>query len=319
MRAAVGPSLGRLVQAVVTAWGASVLIWALLPLAPGDPARLTLGAQGIPEPTDVQMAEVRAQLGLGLPLPQQYLRWLGGVLRFDLGSSYVTGRPVTTEFAERLGPTLRLALTAVLLAVVLSLVLGLVAARYRDRWPDAGARAIALVSASVPGFVVGLVLIQVVVIELGIGRVVLDGSWSAVALPAICLAFGLFDVWSRLLRANLVDAMRGSVVEVARSRGATPRRALLRHALPHSLPPYLHAVAVGVGAVLGGAAIIETVFTWPGIGAYVVSSVATRDMPVIQAFALLATLTYVAVNLAADSLAAALDPRLRRRSRGVPC
>jgi ABC-type dipeptide/oligopeptide/nickel transport system permease component len=310
---------GRLAQALTAAWGASVLIWALLPLAPGDPARLTLGAQGIPEPTDEQLTETREQLGLDLSLPQQYLHWIGGVLRFDFGVSYVTGRPVTTEFAERIGPTLRLACAAMVLAVALSLFLGVVAARYRDRWPDSVARAVALVSASVPGFVVGLVLIQVVVIDMGIGKVVLDGSWSAVALPAVCLAFGLFDAWSRLLRSNLVDAMNGSVVEVARSRGATTRRALLRHALPHSLPPYLHAVAVGAGAVLGGAAIIETVFTWPGIGAYVVSSVATRDMPVIQAFALLATLTYVLVNLAADSAAAALDPRLRRTERGAPC
>ncbi|MBM4522104.1 ABC transporter permease subunit [Rhodococcus hoagii] len=301
----------RLIQAVAAAWGASLLIWMLLPLAPGDPARLTLGAQGIPEPNDEQLSAMREQLGLDLSLPQQYLHWLAGVVRLDFGLSYVTGRPVTTEFAERLGPTLRLAVAALVLAVALSLVLGLVAARYRDRWPDSVARAIALISASTPGFVVGLVLIQVVVIDMGIGKVVLDGSWSMVAMPAVCLAFGLFDTWSRLLRSNLVEVMDSSVVDVARGRGATPLRALLRHALPHSMPTYLHAVAVGAGAVLGGAAIVETVFTWPGVGAYVVSSVATRDLPVVQAFAMLATIVYVAVNLAADAAAALIDPRLR--------
>lgn len=301
----------RLIQAVAAAWGASLLIWMLLPLAPGDPARLTLGAQGIPEPNDEQLSAMREQLGLDLSLPQQYLHWLAGVVRLDFGLSYVTGRPVTTEFAERLGPTLRLAVAALVLAVALSLVLGLAAARYRDRWPDSVARAIALISASTPGFVVGLVLIQVVVIDMGIGKVVLDGSWSMVAMPAVCLAFGLFDTWSRLLRSNLVEVMDSSVVDVARSRGATTRRALLRHALPHSMPTYLHAVAVGAGAVLGGAAIVETVFTWPGVGAYVVSSVATRDRPVVQAFAMLATIVYVAVNLAADAAAALIDPRLR--------
>ena len=301
----------RLIQAVAAAWGASLLIWMLLPLAPGDPARLTLGAQGIPEPNDEQLSAMREQLGLDLSLPQQYLHWLAGVVRLDFGLSYVTGRPVTTEFAERLGPTLRLAVAALVLAVALSLVLGLAAARYRDRWPDSVARAIALISASTPGFVVGLGLIQVVVIDMGIGKVVLDGSWSMVAMPAVCLAFGLFDTWSRLLRSNLVEVMDSSVVDVARSRGATTRRALLRHALPHSMPTYLHAVAVGAGAVLGGAAIVETVFTWPGVGAYVVSSVATRDLPVVQAFAMLATIVYVAVNLAADAAAALIDPRLR--------
>lgn len=319
MRAAPAAVVTRLTQAVAAAWGASLLVWALLPLAPGDPARLTLGAQGIPEPTDEQLTAMREQLGLNLSLPQQYLHWLAGVVRLDFGPSYVTGRPVTTEFAERLGPTLRLATAALVLAVALSLALGLVAARYRDRWPDSVARAIALISASTPGFVVGLVLIQVVVIDMGIGKVVLDGSWSMVAMPALCLAFGLFDTWSRLLRSSLIEVMDSSVADVARSRGASTRRILLRHALPHSLPTYLHAVALGAGAVLGGAAIVETVFTWPGVGAYVVSSVATRDLPVVQAFALLATVTYVVMNLAADSAAAIVDPRLRSRDVGVRC
>ncbi|WP_161987410.1 ABC transporter permease [Prescottella subtropica] len=317
MRSRLRSGVLRLLQALGAAWGASLLIWALLPLAPGDPARLTLTAQGIPEPTDEQLSEVREQLGLDLSLPQQYLHWLAGVVRLDFGSSYVTGRPVATEFAERLGPTLRLASAALVLAVLLSLGLGLLAARYRDRWPDTVARVIALLSASTPGFVVGLVLIQVVVIDLGVGRVVLDGSWATVAMPAICLAFGLFDTWSRLLRSNLVEVTESSVATVARSRGATTRRVLLRHALPHSLPSYLHAVAVGAGSVLGGAAIVETVFTWPGLGAWVVTSVATRDLPVIQAFAMFATVTYVVVNLAADAVAALIDPRLRNRESPV--
>ncbi|WTW99244.1 ABC transporter permease [Streptomycetaceae bacterium NBC_01309] len=315
--AAVHPITRRLLSVPVTVAGAALLIWALLPLAPGDPARMTLTAQGVPEPTPDQLAATRAELGLDRSLPGQFGQWLVRALHGDLGTSYQSGRPVLTELGERLPATMRLGCAALVFALAIAVPLALVAAAYRRRWPDALARALALLGAALPGFVVGLILIQLVVVRGGIGSVVLDGSWAAVWMPALCLAFGMFDVWSRLLRGALVDALDSGWAASVVARGTGSRRLLLRHALPNALPPLIHAVAVSAGALWGGAAIVETVFTWPGAGSYVVSSVKARDLPVVQAFAVLATLAYVATSLLADLLAAVVDPRQRGHGKGV--
>lgn len=305
----------RLAEALLTLWGASVLIWALLPLAKGDTARLVLQAQGVTEPTPAQLAEARSDLGLEGSYVEQYLRWAGGALQGDLGYSFASGRPVADELAARLPDTLRLAVVALALGILLAVVLGLLAARYVNRWPDHAAQGLAIVWASTPSFVVALVLIQIIVVQMGVGRVVLDGSWGEVALPAVCLAIGLADGWSRLLRAELVAFMASPPALTLRARGATPWRILLRHGLPNASLPSLHAIAVGVAALLGGAAVIETVFTWPGVGSYVVTSVRSRDLPVVQAFTVLATLVYVVASLLADAAGALVDPRTREKAR----
>ncbi|WP_436771074.1 ABC transporter permease [Yinghuangia sp. YIM S09857] len=311
------PVTRRLLAVPITVAGAAVLIWALLPLAPGDPARMTLTAQGVPEPTPDQLAATRAELGLDRSLPGQFGHWFVRALHGDLGTSYQSGRPVLTELGERLPATLRLGCAALLFALAVAVPLALVAAAFRRRLPDAAARTLALLGAALPGFVVGLILIQLVVIEGGFGSVVLDGTWSEVWMPALCLAFGMFDVWSRLLREALVDVLDSGWAASVRARGASNRRLLVRHALPNAVPPLIHAVAVSTGALWGGAAIVETVFTWPGTGSYVVTSVKARDLPVVQAFAVLATLAYVAAGLIADALSATVDPRLRVTGKAV--
>ncbi|MGX1805416.1 ABC transporter permease [Nocardia sp. NPDC055321] len=300
----------RVVEALLTLLGASALIWALMPLAPGDPARMILVAQGVPEPPPEQIAELERTLHLDQPVPAQYAHWLWGVLRGDFGLSFVSGRPVAGEFTERLPATLLLASVSLALALVLSAGLGVVAARYAHRWPDHGARWLALVFASVPGFIVALLLIQVVVVGMGVGKAALDGTWRQVWLPAICLAVGLFDTWSRLLRANLLAFLDSPTAAVLSARGASRWRILWRHALPNSAVPSLHALAVGAAVLIGGATVVETVFTWPGLGSYVVESVKTRDLPVIQAFTIFATASYVLTSVAADLLSAVIDRRI---------
>lgn len=301
----------RLLGALATLLGASVLIWALMPLAPGSPARLILIAQGIPEPTPEQIAELNARHHLDDPLIAQFAHWLWGAVRGDFGVSLSSGRPVSAELWERLPASLRLALVALGLALVIAVALGVLAAYFRGRWPDFAAQFLALLSASVPSFVIALVLIQVVVIHFGVGQVVLDGGWGQVWLPALCLALGLADTWSRLLRANIVDFLDTQTAQVLRARGASRWRVTWRHGFPNSAVPLLHAFAVGVAAVVGGATVVETVFTWPGLGSYVVESVKNRDLPVIQAFTLFATVAYVASSLLADVASALLDRRIR--------
>lgn len=300
----------RLVEALITLLGASVLIWALLPLAPGSPARLVLMAQGVQEPTPAQIAGLEDRLGLDGPLPLQYLRWLSSALRGDFGLSFTTGRPVSTELAVRLPPSLILAAAALLLALVLTVVLAVLGAQFHRRWPDHVVRVITLVAASLPGFVIALILVQVVVLGFGWGKVALDGTWAQVWLPAVSLAVGLADGWSRLLRANLVDFFATDTAEVLTARGARRWRVLWRHGLPNSAVPSLHAIAIGVATLIGGAVVVETVFAWPGLGAYVVESVKHRDMPVIQAYTMLATLAYVLTSLVADLASGLIDRRI---------
>ncbi|MFD6104354.1 ABC transporter permease [Nocardia salmonicida] len=300
----------RLVEAVLTLLGASVLIWALMPLAPGDPARMILVAQGVPEPTPEQISALDRSLHLDRPVFVQYAHWLWGVMRGDFGLSFVSGRPVADEFVVRLPATVTLASVSLVLALVLSVALGVVAALYPRRWPDHGTRWTALLFASVPGFVVALLLIQVVVVGMGFGKAALDGTLRQVWLPAICVAVGLADTWSRLLRANLLAFLESPTAAVLRARGATRLRILWRHGLPNSAVPSLHALAVGMAVLIGGATVIETVFTWPGLGAYVVESVKTRDLPVIQAFTVFATSSYVCTSVVADLLSAVIDRRI---------
>ncbi|HRL48463.1 MAG TPA: ABC transporter permease [Propioniciclava sp.] len=319
-RALIGPGrwwvrllVGRTLTAVLVVLGASLFIWALVPLMDGDPARLTLLARGVSEPTPDQVAELRDAFGLDQPLPLQYLSWLGRALTGDLGYSWQSGLPVTGELVSRLAPTIRLALTALLLALCCALPVGLIAARWEGGWPDQASRLLAIGSASTPSFLVGLLLISYVVVPLGWKSVVLNGEWNQVWLPAACLCFGMFDAWSRVWRGGLVAGLHSGNAAVLTARGAQPRRILLRHAVPNASAPLIGIVAVSAGGLLGGAAIIETVFTWPGVGAYVVSSVLARDLPVVQAYTVMATLTYVLASLAADLVTVAIDPRLRER------
>lgn len=301
----------RLSEALITLFGASVVIWALMPLAPGDPARLILIAQGVPEPTPEQIAQLNAEHHLDDALISQFAHWLWGAVRGDFGVSFSSGRPVSAELFERLPASLRLAVFAIVLALLISVALGVVAAYFRGRWPDYGTQFLALLSASVPSFVIALVLIQIVVIRFGFGKVALDGGWGQVWLPGLCLALGLADTWSRLLRANIIDFLDTPTAQVLRARGASRWRLTWRHGVPNSAVPLLHAFAVGVAAVVGGATVVETVFTWPGLGSYVVESVKNRDLPVIQAFTLFATVAYVLSSLLADVLSTVVDRRIR--------
>jgi len=304
---------GRALQALLTILGASVLVWALVPLAPGDPARRVLQARGIEEPRPAQIAAVRSELGLDRPLPRQYLAWLGRAVRGDLATSYRTGNPVAHEIGQRLPATALLAGVALLLALAATLPAALIAAAWHGRWPDILVRLGTQVGATAPSFLLGLVALHLVVVELGWGRVVSGGRPEHVWLPAATLALGRAADWTQLLRANLLEALGARYALVATARGATPLRILLRYALPNAALPFLTAVGVGIGALLGGAPIVEAVFTWPGLGSYVVQAIVARDMAVLQGIVALAAVAFVATSTAVDLAAPLIDPRLRSR------
>jgi ABC-type dipeptide/oligopeptide/nickel transport system permease component len=306
---------GRLIQALLTLLGISVIIWALLPLAPGDPAQRLLQASGVQDPTPEQIAALRTELALDRPLPLQYAEWLGRAVRGDLSISYQTGQPVLEELGKRLPATLLLAGSGLLLALLIALTGGLIGAAYHERWPDQLVRFVTQVGASVPAFLAGLLALRFIVVELNIGKVLSGGQWQYVLLPALCLAISRAADWAQLLRASLLEALGTNYTLVAGARGASKLRILWRYALPNAVLPFLTAVGVGIGGLIGGSAIIEAIFTWPGIGSYVFAAISARDFPVVQGFVLLAGLSYITANFCVDLVALLLDPRLRDGGR----
>jgi ABC-type dipeptide/oligopeptide/nickel transport system permease component len=301
----------RLAQAAATLLLASALVWSLVLLAPGDPARRVLAANNVINPQPLQVQAERRLLGLNGSALHRYLRWLGGAWHGDLGRSWATGRPVAHELLRRLPATLVLTSAALALSVLLALGLGLLAASAPGRWPDTLARVISLTWLVTPAFLLGTVLLDVVVVRWHHFEVVADGHWDSVLLPALTLSLSSAAAWSRILRASLIEAEGATHNEVARARGVGRSRRLLVHSLPNAVVPFLTVMGTGVAALLGGAPIVETVFSWPGIGAYAVNAITARDVPVIQSFTLFAVLAFVIASVSVDVLAAAIDPRLR--------
>ena len=306
---------GRALQLLATLFAASIVTFLLVPLAPGSPATAILVTEGR-EITDEQVAAKEHELGLDRPLVRQYVDWVGDAARGDFGRSWKSQLPVRTLVAQRIGATVLLGVVALLIGLSVSTGAAVISARYQDRAADHLLRAVMLLLTGVPTFVLGLLVLQHVVIGLGVGRVVSRGTLADVWLPASVLAAVGVAGWARPLRAQLLDASRSSYAATMRARGATEWRVLLVHALPNAFVPFLGLVALGIGGIIGGAPIVESVFSWPGLGAQAVQAVRQRDVPVIQAFVLLTTLGYVLGSLLADLAGALLDPRRREVAAG---
>ena len=214
---------------------------------------------------------------------------------------------------ERIGATALLAGVSVALALAIAVPSAIVSAGFRGRWPDAALRLLALAGTAVPSFVLALLTLQVIVVGGGRGRVLATGSIGDVWLPAIVLAVGIAATWARLLRATLLEALGAPYSLVLTARGTSKTRLLLHHALPNASVPLLHAFGITVGALLGGATIVESIFSWPGIGQLMIDAVNRRDLPVVQGYALVATLAFVATSTLMDFATQIVDPRLRHR------
>lgn len=301
-------ALRRLGQALVSLLVVSAAIWALMAFTPGDPAIRILHARGVMDPTAEQVSTLRAELGLDRPHIVRYMEWMTGLFRGDLGPSWATGRPISDEFLTRLPATVLLTVIALVIALVLTTALGIPAALWASRWPDKLSRSLALVALALPSFLIGVVLMEVVTLRLGLGRVLADGTIGTVFLPALTLALGPAAAWSRLLRTSLLETRGAPFLGVARGRGASRAHLLTQHLLPHAVPPLLTVVGLSAAALLGGAPVVETVFTWPGVGLYVVRAIESRDLPVVAATALFAVVVYIVTSLVTDLLLARIDP-----------
>jgi len=307
-------ALARCLQAVLTAFAACVIVWAILPLAPGDVATRVLLARGVNDPSAAEIAAARKDLGLNEPIIIQFFHWLMDVFQGDLGQSFTSQASVTQEILERLPATLLLLGLALVFSIFFSLVFALISAAYQNRAVDHFIRLYTQIGAAFPTFVFALLALTFLVVGFQMGQVLSDATWQAALIPAFIIGLDRAASWTQLLRAGLIDAMSSGYADVARTRGASEGRILLRHALPNALLPFLTAIGVSIGALIGGAPLIEAIFTWPGLGAYLLEALSARNFPVIQAYVLIAALSYVTAALLVDLIAILLDPRLRDQS-----
>nr|BFE56274.1 glutathione ABC transporter permease GsiC [Dactylosporangium thailandense] len=305
----------RLAATVPVLLGISIVLFTMVRLIPGDPSHAILLSMVEPgadiSRLEEDLATLRQDLGLDRPYPVQYADWLGDVLSGNLGTSLRSGAPVTDELAMRLPATLELAAAALVVMVVVAVPAGIAGAVWHGRAADRVARLLTLLGVSVPGFLLGLLLMYAFSVALGWLPTYGRGTPAHLVLPAVTLGLGLAAAVSRLLRAGLLDALSQPYVAAAEAKGLPWRLIVLRHALRNALLPVFTNAGLIVSGLLGGAVVVETVFSWPGIGRYVVDSITGRDYPVIQAFTLAMALAYVLVNLVVDLGYRLIDPRVR--------
>ncbi len=337
--------LSRLLTLIPTLLGVTVVAFALIRLIPGDPIEIMVGERRL---DPAAHAALMAQMGLDQPLPVQYFKYLGQLLQGDLGNSLVTREPVAIEFAALFPATIELGMAALLLALCIGLPLGVAAALKRGAWFDQLVMAIATVGNSMPVFWWGLILIMFfsvglqwtpvsgrVGIEFDItpitGFMLIDsaladwrgeepGAFASAALhlvlPAMVLGTIPMAVVARMTRSSMLEVLREDYMRTARAKGLGPTRVVVVHGLRNALIPVITVLGMQVGSLLGGAVLTETIFSWPGIGKWLIDAIARRDYPVVQAGILISALIFIGVNLIVDLLYGVLNPRLRGRPDG---
>ena len=292
--------------------GISAVSFALLNLAPGDPAEIVLRQRNpgqLPSPAEV--AAMRVELGLNAPLPAQYVRWVSQALTGDLGRSYSTEQSVADQLARRTVPTVLLTAVALGLALLVAVPMGILSARRRGSAVDAVARLAALVGAAAPSYALAYGLIILFAVKLSWLPAVGYGSPAQVVLPAVALSLAPMAQLMRLIRASMLETLGQDYIRTARAKGLAEQTVAFRHALRNALLPAIGATGVNLGHLLSGAVIVETIFTWPGLGQLMVGAALTRDYPVVQGFVTYIAVVVLLVNLAADVALRVADPRLR--------
>lgn len=306
----------RVLAAVFVLWGVTFLTYVVMNLLPGDTAQLLLGANATP----AEIHQLTLQLHLNEPFWVRYGGWLGGLLHGNLGTSLTNGENVTTILGARLPVTVELLLYAFVVSIVLAVLLAVLAARKPNGIADRFSMMISMLGLSVAPYVLALVLIYVFAVKIQWFPAIGYTSFSAspveniksLTLPAAAIGFPLFAVYTRLLRADMVEQMqREDYIVTARAKGVPPWRILVRHALRNSLFGLITLVALNLGALVGAVAIIEPIFSLPGVGSILIQSIDDHDVPVVEGIVLFFAVIVVVANLLADLLYMALDPRIR--------
>ena len=303
--------ISRILTAFAVVFGVVCLVFFLLHLVPGDPVEVMLGESAHP----ADRAALQQALGLDLPLHVQFGHYLANLSQFDLGTSFYSKRPIRDLLLERLPATVELGTAALLVALLMAVPLGILAAVKKETAWDIGAMGVALFGVSIPNFWMGPMLILGGALWLGWFPVSGREGIASLVLPALTLGTALAAILSRMIRSALLEVLNEDFMRTARGKGLAERTVILRHGLRNALLPVITLVGLQLGALLSGAVITETVFSWPGIGSLVVEAIHRRDYPVVQATVLCISVSYVALNVLTDLAYARIDPRVRLGSR----
>lgn len=306
---------GRLLESIPVLLLASLLVFSILHLIPGDPVDSMLGAAafGVTDPVQHAqlVAQVREQLGLNDPFPVQYARWLGDAVRLDLGESFIRREPVAALIAQRLPSTAELALTALLLSVLLGVGLGIVAALKRNTPLDGAVMLISLGGVSMPSFWFAMLMILLFSVTLNLLPATGSGGVDRLILPALVLGYEGTGLIARLTRASLLEVLGREYVTTARAKGLRERVVVMRHAMRNALIPVVTVIGLQLGRLLAGSIIVETVFARQGVGQLAIDAILQKDYPLVQGIILLTASTYVVANLLVDISYGFLDPKIR--------
>ncbi len=305
----------RLLLVIPVCFGISVLVFLLIHLVPGDPARVMLGLQANEE----SVAAIREQLGLNRPLPVQYVDWVWRLLQGDLGRSYLTNEPVFSAVLGRLPATLTLAFAAFVISLIIAIPIGIISGTRPYSAADYGGMFFAQLGVAIPEFWLGIMFILTFSLYLGwvppSGYVPIQDDpvdWLRhLILPALTVGLVNAAVLTRFLRSSILEVMHQDYVRTARAKGVAERRVIMLHALKNALIPTVTVIGLQFAFMLGGVVVVEVIFAWPGVGRLALDAIERRDYPMVQGAVLAVALTFVAINLLVDIVYAALDPRIK--------
>lgn len=306
----------RLLQLVIVLFALSLVTFSLMKLAPGDPVLQLLRADEI-SVTQSDEAALREELGFNRPVYIQYLEWAFHVLRLDFGTSLIKGKPVWDEMIDRLPATIQLTLGGLTVMVGIAVPLGMLAARYPGGLIDHLGRIFSLIGASMPLFWVGLIMIYIFAYKLQWFPTMGMGGLREFILPSVSLGLGLAAIHARLLRSGMLDSLSEEYVRAGRARGLSEWSIFFRHALRAALIPVLTVFGMTLGSLIAGSVVIETLFSWPGLGSMAVEAIFQRDYPLVQGYLMLCGTFIILLNLVVDLIYGIIDPRIRYRKGGL--
>lgn len=301
----------RLLQLIPILFGITLLTFVLMHTSSVDAVDMMEQNTGMAW-TEEQKAAVREELGLDKSVPVQYLNWVGNMLKGDMGTSYISGQPVLQMFLSKLPMTIYLTITSILLTIALSIPFGILSAVRKNRFTDYFIRILSFIGNSMPGFFVALLLMYLFSLKLDWFPVMGNGQgWKSIVLPTLTLAIAMSAKYTRQIRATVLEELKKDYVVGARARGIRERKILVGSVLKASMLTIVTLLSLSIGSLLGGTAIVESIFMWDGVGKMAVDAILTRDYPVIQVYVVWMAIIYVMVNLATDIIYHYLDPRIR--------
>lgn len=299
--------LKRILYLIPVLIGVTFIVYAIMSLAPGDPAKVILGETATPD----QIAQLREEMGLNDPMIVQYGRYMVALVQGDMGNSYKTKNPVAQEVWARFPNTVKLASISMLLAIGLSIPLGVVAAVKQNTIIDGASMIIALIGVSMPIFWLGLLLILFFSLKLGWFPVSGSSGWKSIVLPGFALGFNHMASIARTTRSSMLEVIRQDYIRTVRAKGVASGKVIRKHALKNALIPTITVIGLQIGFMLGGSVLTETVFAWPGIGRLMIEGIQGRDIPMVMGCIVLFSVTFSVINLAVDLLYGFVDPRIK--------